>query len=507
MIINVIEYLAQTEKQYSNKAAVRDGISSISFNELKSFSEQLSGAIEKVISGEKKKPIAVLLPKSASTISVFMAILNSGNIYVPLDVKMPQMRLEKILENLQPALIIYDDITAPLLEKLKYFYLCRTKEDLCKEPCNWYDLGELCNEIIDADPAYIIYTSGSTGVPKGVVVSHRGIIDYIEWAVSCYDIASEEIIGNQAPLFFDNSTLDIYLCMKTGATLEIIPEEQFAFPIRLMQYVEEKGITFIFWVPSVLINVMKLKALDSLDIKCLRKILFAGEVMPNKQLNYWRQNIPHALYSNLYGPTEITVDCTYYIVDRQFLDNEPLPIGFPCRNSNIIILNENDKACMVGEVGELCVVGSSLALGYWNEQDKTEAVFCQNPLNTRYIESMYRTGDLVYMNSLGEIMYVGRKDNQIKHLGYRIELGEIESAIMSIEGVQNCCVIYDKENTQLVAFVEIETDVVDNQAIRRELMLKVPKYMVPAKYVKIEEMPLNKNGKIDRHKLGQSFNG
>jgi acyl-CoA synthetase (AMP-forming)/AMP-acid ligase II len=222
--------------------------------------------------------------------------------------------------------------------------------------------------------------------------------------------------------------------------------------------------------------------------------------MPTRTLNYWRRHYPAALFSNLYGPTEITVDCTFYTVDRDFNDDEPLPIGIPCRNSDILILNEMNEAAKAEEPGELCVRGSSLALGYWNNPEKTAAAFVQNPLNPHYPELIYRTGDLVFRNGRGEIMYVGRKDFQIKHLGYRIELGEIEHAIFQVEGVRNACVVYNQNKKEIVLFYESANEL--SPAVFREKLLKsLPKYMLPTAYHRLDSIPLTANGKIDRQKL------
>lgn len=360
--------------------------------------------------------------------------------------------------------------------------------------------------LIDTDPLYIIYTSGSTGIPKGVVVPHRGVIDYIDWATECFDISSQEIIGSQAPFTFDNSTLDIYLCLATGATLVLIPEQHFSFPVKLMEYVAAQNINFIFWVPSVMINVANTRALDHVQVNSLRKILFAGEVMPNRHLNYWRSQLPDSLFANLYGPTEITVDCTYYIVNKSFDDNDKLPIGFPCRNTDVLILTDDNRLAAIGEQGEMCVRGSSLALGYWNNPDRSAEVFIQNPLNQSYFDRIYRTGDYVYCNDEGEIIFLGRKDAQIKHLGYRIELGEIETALLSLEGINNSCVLYNKAKQEITMFYEGEEGMT-KATIRKNLVTLLPKYMIPTKIHKLDQMPMNKNGKIDRPQLARDWMG
>ena len=203
----------------------------------------------------------------------------------------------------------------------------------------------------------------------------------------------------------------------------------------------------------------------------------------------------------MYGPIEITVDCTYFVLDREFADDEGLPIGFPCRNTDILILNEENRPCAVEGRGELCVRGSSLALGYWNDPEKTAKAFVQNPLNTSYPELIYRTGDQVYRNRRGEIMFVGRLDFQIKHLGYRIELPEIEYQVLAIEQIANACVLYNKGKKEITLFYETRDGELSPAAIRQKLSQIFPKYMLPTAFHQMKELPRNPNGKIDRNGL------
>ncbi|WP_066258427.1 amino acid adenylation domain-containing protein [Neobacillus drentensis] len=506
MKINALEYLRETVIKYPNKPAIIDGERSITFHELDLKSKWLGFIIE-TKTKKRNQPIGVFLPKGLEAIVSFMGALYSRNFYVPMDVKSPETRINAILSNLNPSIIVTNKHYKSIL--LSYGvpeHLMIQVEDIDKEPDNFVEFFEdhISINMIDTDPIYTIYTSGSTGVPKGVVISHRGVIDYIEWAKTTFNIDEKTIIGNQAPFYFDNSTLDIYLSIAAGCTLVVIPEQYFAFPIKLMKYINELNINFIFWVPSILINVANFDILSQTLDCSLTKILFAGEVMPTKQLNYWRRNLPGALYANLYGPTEITVDCTYYIVNRDFDDNEPLPIGKPCRNSNIIILNNDNKEAGVTEIGELCVKGSSLALGYWNDPVKTNASFIQNPLNSNYQEKIYKTGDLVYINEKEEIIYVGRKDTQIKHMGYRIELGEIEMAALSLDSIFNACALYDLEKKEIVLVHESENNLTVSN-IRRQLVNLVPKYMIPTTIIQLDKLPLNPNGKIDRVFLKETY--
>ncbi len=503
MQINVLEYLEKGPLlKCRDKVAVIDHDRRLTFGQIELYAKNCAALILKQTS-RVNCPIAVFLPKSAEAIIADLGILYTGNCYANLDIKSPAERLKSMLQNLQAGVIVTSAVHAPALRAagVPEKQLLFMKQALTPEVI--YDnakLMERLKSVIDTDPVYIIYTSGSTGIPKGVVIPHRGIIDYIDWARDCYRISESEVIGNQAPFFFDNSTLDIYLCLSCGATLVLIPEEIFGYPLKLMQFVDQTGITTFFWVPSVMTNVANFKILNSLAPPSLRKILFAGEVMPTRTLNYWRSKYPNALFSNLYGPTEITVDCTYYTVDRDFQDQETLPIGFPCRNTDILILNEKNERAKTDEAGELCVRGSSLALGYWNNPEKTASVFVQNPLNPHYPELIYRTGDLVSRNARGEILFIGRKDFQIKHLGYRIELGEIEHAAFQVDGIHNGCVIYNQDKKEIALFFESDRDL-SPTFIRERMLTRIPKYMLPTSFHRLDKIPLTANGKYDRVKL------
>lgn len=491
---SVIEYLERTVNNYSTKEAVQDSEMSITFSELWNAAKRISNAIvaEGVV---RNSPVGVYLPKGCKMVESFAGINMCGCFYVPLDIKSPDARVSSILTTLGANCVISDKAH---VAQLDCFYRGRVLviEDVI---ANVSPVRGDKNDTfqIDTDPVYSIFTSGSTGTPKGVVVAHRGVIDYIDWAVETFQIDHTTIIGNQAPFYFDNSTLDIYLMYATGATLIIIPDSCFAFPSKLIDYLNENEINFVFWVPFVLVNVANMNIFSSKKPEFLRDVFFAGEVMPNKHLNYWRRHLPSCRYVNLYGPTEITVDCTYYEVDRSFSDDEPLPIGIPCRNSGVMILVDRQRSAKQGEQGELCVRGSSLALGYYNNPEKTTSAFIQNPLQIHYPEIIYCTGDIVYENERGEIMYVGRADAQIKHNGYRIELGEIETAVLGTEMVDNCCVVYDFKNKKIVLFYQSDKDL--NMAELRKLLLtKIPRYMFPSECHREAILRQNNSGKIDR---------
>jgi D-alanine--poly(phosphoribitol) ligase subunit 1 len=501
MQLNVLEYLEATAQRHPDRIAVMDGTDRLTFAELRARARSWALQIEQV-AGPGVQPVGLLMPKSNGWIVGLLAVLYAGKIYAPLDYRMPAARLSAILERLGPVAILVSGKSRALalsagMPEDRILDLGNAPPVQHGEPVGW-------RSVLDIDPAYIIHTSGSTGLPKGVVISHRSIIDFTDWAREQYCMDGREIIGNQAPYYFDNSTLDFYLSFATGATLVLIPDELFAFPVKLLQFMAHHLVSYIFWVPSVMVNIANLKLLEQPEVPPLTKILFAGEVMPNRQLNQWRRAYPDALFSNLYGPTEITVDCTYFVVNRPFADNEPLPIGFPCRNAEVMILDGNRLVRDPGQIGELCVRGTLVALGYWKDPEKTAEKFVQNPLHSAYPDRIYRTGDLVSYNERGEILFHGRADSQVKHQGFRIELGEIEHACLAVPGLRNACVLYQQERKEITLFF-VAAPAVDAAFIRRELAKTLPKYMFPAVFHRLDAMPFNSSGKIDRKTLADGL--
>lgn len=498
---NVLVYLEQSAGKYADKVAYADEKEQIRFGELKKLICNIGSFF--VHKGIFKQPVAVYMQKSCGSIAACLGVAGSGNFYCPLDAEMPSERAAIILKELQPAFVIVDEEIYTRETELWKQYQAVLYSELTDYEGVEELIRQTCQRIIDTDPLYVLFTSGSTGVPKGVLISHRSVIDYIDWLSETFRFSSEDVLGNQAPFYFDNSVFDIYSVLKNGSRMEIIPKSLFKFPIKLLHYLDEKKINTVFWVPSVLCAAVNLRAITQYQPSCLERVIFAGEVMPNKQLNVWRKYLPNAVYANLYGPTEITVDCTYYIVDREFDDDESLPIGFPCRNTDILVLNEKDERVSAGETGELCVRGSSLALGYYNNPEKTREAFVQNPLNNKYPELIYRTGDMVKYNEHNEIEFCGRKDFQIKHMGHRIELGEIETALGKLDGLAMCACVYDDKKKNIVMFYSGKE--IEKEELIRFLATKIPDYMRPNKFHFLEAFPLNANGKIDRKKLLQEY--
>lgn len=496
---SVLNWLNETSNRFPNKEAIVDENGSITYSQYRFKSQAIARHIIDMIGGMTKKPIVVYMEKSKEVLVSFMGIVYSGCFYSPIDIDMPKSRVDKILEVLDPQLVITTTELKPSFEEFDYAGDYLIYEDIFPKNDDERIVSGYTARIIDTDLLYVLFTSGSTGIPKGVSICHRSVIDYTDWVSETFQITEQDSFGNQAPFYFDNSILDIYTCMKTGATLYIIPKKLFFQPVLLLEYIKNNSINTIFWVPSALMVVSKLKAFRNVDLKdTLKRVLFCGEVMPNKQLNIWRKYLPDVIYANLYGPTEITDACTYYIIDRDFSDDEPLPIGIPMRNTDILVLNDQNRIVEGDEVGELCVRGTSLAMGYYNNPEKTHAAFVQNPLNCAVPEIIYRTGDLVKYNEYGEIIYLSRKDFQIKHMGHRIELGEIETAVSSLDEITLCCCLYDENKQKIVLFIDAD---LDKDYIKEKLEKLVPEYMIPGKVVYMSDMPINANGKIDRVKL------
>lgn len=506
---NIVEYFQETLTHSPDKVAIEDGGRALTFRMLADKASAIAVALRKMTGDAINRPIGVFIDKSCESIEADLGILYAGHAYMNLDIKMPVPRTRNILERIAPALVITTPRHAPVLAAswptertfiLDDSLFAATSADIASLQAN-------LERIIDTDPLCIINTSGSTGTPKGVVLNHRSFIDYTVWAIESLNIRSDDVLGSIAPIVFDHSSYEFCLMLVGGCTLVFAPESFAMFPVKLLQLLLERNVTYIFWVPTLMVNIANMGLLDKLSLPKLRLVCFAGEVFPTKQFNYWRRHLPTATFVNLYGPTEITVDCTYYIVDRELRDDEPIPIGYPCRNTDILILNDRNELSAPGEEGELCVRGTSLAMGYYNDLEKTESVFVQNPLNTSYPERIYRTGDIVYVNDRQEIVYKGRTDTLVKHLGKRIELGEIEHVAVNTLGlVKNGCAVYDQGRREIVFFYEAEAEISPGE-IRRSISSVLPNYMVPSRFVFTVEMPRNTNGKIDRALLNKQVNG
>lgn len=477
MQTSIFDYFEITAKRLPYKIFLVDESGSYSFAEV--YHRALCiGTYIATRFGCVNRPAAVLTGRRAECICGFLGVLASGNYYVPLDEKMPEARRSKILERIDPVTIIDG-----------------------KECCIAGDeelLKERRRRVLDVDPAYVFFTSGSTGEPKGIAVSHRNLMDFTEWYTEEFGSSEGDICGNQPPFYFDASGRDLFPCMKTGGTIHILPQKLFMFPMELVRYLDENRINTLNWATSAFIMLANSGALERLAPDSIRRVVLGGEALPARQLNIWKAALPEAEYINVYGPTEITVDCCFYRVDRDFADDEPIPIGKACRNMELLVIKEENGVLTEagpGEVGELYVRGSGVSDGYIDDFEKSSKAFVQNPLNSRYFDRVYRTGDIVKLGEDGNLFFLSRSDGQIKHMGYRIELGEIETALNSMSGVDVAVCLHRAKDDRLICAY---SGTADKKQMAVDIRALLPRYMHPNIYINYEALPMNANGKIDR---------
>lgn len=493
--MTVLDILEEKAKQYPHKIVLADENETMTFSQLLSFARAIASEIIRS-SNKRNRPVAVEVKRSIRSVAAFYGVLYSGNFFMPIDDNSPQARLDHMMARTEPIASIsigksslFDNVnTVKLNTDNKY----KLDQDL---------LDRVRGTMIDIDPCYLIWTSGSTGAPKGVVINHGMTMDLIDFLVPTFNFNSEDIIGNQSPFYFDGAMKDVFIFAATGARLEIIPKQLFAVPIKLIEYLNEKKINSILWATSALNIVANSKVLDKEVPKYLEKVFFAGEALSAKVLNYWRKYID-ASYINLYGPTEATVDATYYIVDRNFQDSEAIPIGRACPNMEVFLLDEDNNVVTDGK-GEIVIRGLGVSMGYYNDFQRTDKVFIQDPRNPYYRDIIYKTGDIASYNDKGELVFASRLDNQIKYMGNRIELGEIERALLGMDKLDSGICLFDKDKNIIVFIYSGE------EITRKEVFIylrdKLPKYMFPNKLIHKEKLPLNQNGKIDRIKLRDEY--
>lgn len=494
---NILSYLEEACLKYPDNISIADDTSSLTYGQLLTNIRHVGSYVAK--KAATNQPIAVYMDKTPDCASAFLGVVASGNFYVILDTAMPVERINRIFETLKPAAVITDASHKKEAENFCFDGVILEYETAIQASIDQKMLSAIRKNMTENDILYILYTSGSTGQPKGTVISHRAVIAYTEWFIDTFHIDETTIFGSQTPFYFSMSVSDFYGALRTGATFQIIPKKYFSFPAQLMEYMNRFKINTIYWVPSALSIVAGWDTFSYIKPNYLKKVLFAGEVMPNKQLNYWRSYLPDIYYANLFGPTETTDICCYYVVDRTFSNEETLPIGYSCDNCQAFIADENGNET---DQGELYVKGPFLANGYYNNPQKTAECFVQNPLQNAYPEVVYRTGDLVKRHPNGELIYLGRKDFQIKHMGYRIELGEIEANISAIDKIKSCVCIYDETKDKIVLIYQGK---VEEKILRDDIRHRLPNYMHPSEYIQVKNMPLNANGKIDRSYLKSHY--
>lgn len=514
-MINVLEMLERSAERFPEKTAFADPVKEISFSELLNKSQQVATYLirEQIMeTNGQDNSVLFYMEKCVDALPAMFGGIYCNGFYCFLDIRQTVERAAHIISLVNPSVIVTNSENRERLQEV-LVYLTEQKtavsgrvldiEELRKAAYasspDQLLLQEARSHFYSQLPLYVNFTSGSTGLPKGVAVGHTSVIDFIQVFTETFEIGPDEILANQAPFDFDVSVKDIYSGLYTGACVRLIPRDYFTNPTLLMDYLCDGKVTTLIWAVTAMCFVSIMNGFGYRNPDSIRKVMFSGEVMPVKQLNKWKQYLPDATYVNLYGPTEITCNCTYHVLDREYAKDEVLPIGRTFKNESVFLLDDNDHLVTEpGVEGEICVSGICLALGYYKDPEKTAKAFTANPVNDRFFERIYRTGDVGKYDEEGLLYYTSRKDFQIKHMGQRIELGDIEVSAMSADGVSRACCIYDHKRSKIILFY---TGEIDKEVLSDELHEKLPPFMIPGKTVKLDEFPVNKNGKIDRKAL------
>lgn len=516
--------LTESAARFPTKEAIRFQGEGMTYAELDRITNQLARALQNA-GVQRGDRVGVYVHKSLATVVGVFGVMKAGGVYVPLDPNAPAKRHAYITRNCDIKVIVS---AANKMEMLPGFYeagtplqtivltddddhvltpLPETAEIISWDSVRRFDDGPVSDQgVIETDLAYILYTSGSTGLPKGVMIAHRTIFTFINWAVQRLQMTEADRVTSHAPIHFDLSTFDIYATIKVGGTVVLVPEKLSVFPVRLASLLQDERITVTYLVPSILSLMVNYGKLDAHDFSTLRTILFAGEVFPIKYLRQLVAAIPHVDYFNLYGPTETNV-CTYYKVQPNDIlpeCTEPVPIGIACENIEVFAVDDRGQlVSKPGQEGELWVRGSCVAQGYWGDPEKTAKGFVHNTYQPNYNEVAYRTGDIVVLDEDGiNWRYIGRRDHMIKSRGYRIELGEIESVLYSHQNVKEAAVVAipdDLIGNRIKAFVvAMDKNGLTAKDLEDHCRQRLTRYMMPESIEFRDALPKTSTGKINR---------
>ena len=501
-VYNLGQRFLQVAQRHARRPAIRSAArDDVSYAELAATASRASRWLARHNIGPGAL-VALQNSKSLVGYAVMLACLMRGAAYVNLDPGNPAERLRRILAVCRPAMVVADggvgDTVRQACESTGSAAVSLSEADLRS-----FD-GETPDPVgaIGTDVAYVMFTSGSTGMPKGVAVSHASVLNFVDWARATFSITPLDVLTGVNPIYFDNSVFDFYGSIFNGACLAPMHAEDLADPAQLVHRVDAAGCTIWFSVPSLLIYLKTMKVLGPDALRSVRSIIFGGEGYPKKELTKLHET--HGRRSrlfNVYGPTECTCICSAHeVTEGDLEDGVGLPtLGFLAPNFRYRLL-DGDTPVPPGEAGELGLIGPQVALGYYNDPERTAASFVRDPLSGTVAQPMYRTGDLVREVG-GRLYFVGRADNQIKHMGYRVELEEIESAVHRVQGVSQAAVVYRRVREgfgHIVAHVACPEGSLAENDLREALRSVLPAYMLPNRYVITRELPKNANGKVDR---------
>ena len=468
---NIIELLLQAVKEVPELVLFSDSEKEVT------YAKALCRVKSIALYLKKKKivhqPILVPVDRNVETPLLFLGIAASSNYYVPID---KGAKEERWKDRIERGSIRYGFTSREGLLSLS-FSEAREINPSANE------FNALAEEYRKEEPLYLRFTSGSTGKPKGVLKSHENVLSFAEnFRKTFPEIPDGQRIANQTPFFFDASAKDIYLTLKLKGTLFIPPKEAFVLPNKSVEYLNEKKITRIRWVPSALILIARLRVLAFVKPLYLRYVFFIGEVFPVKYFNSWITYLPDVRYVNWYGSTEIAGACLCARLTHPYPEDKPLPLGKPLFGNDVRLVD-----------GEIVVSSKQVALGYLHDEERNRKTFV--PANDG--STLLHTGDFGHYDEKGNIIFSSRKDFQIKHLGYRIELQDIEAHAMELSYRSACCCLYKKDKIILIACLNKGIDKTIGE-VKTDLSKVLADYRRPSKIVFLDSLPLNGNGKIDR---------
>jgi amino acid adenylation domain-containing protein len=515
------DYAARSAETRGDAVALVMDDERMTYAELDSLSDRLAAQLVDagVQPGDR---IGLLIPKRPLAMVAMHATMKAGGVYVPLDSESPSARLARIVEAAEPRLLFAVPEAAERLDGLAEAIALPPVWSTEAEPivgervrsersrADWdVDAPAPDVRVRPEDPAHLLFTSGSTGQPKGVVITHAMVTAFVDWGVDYFGIAAGDRTSGHPPLHFDLSTFDMYATFSAGAELHLVSPTMNVDPRSMAALIRDSELTQWFSVPTVLTYMAKFDAVEQDDFPSLERLLWCGEVLPTPVLAHWMRKLPHVTFTNLYGPTEATIASSYYTMPGIPEDETvPVPIGVPCAGEELIVLDEQLRELPVGEIGDLYIAGVGLSPGYWRDEEKTAAAFLPDPRSPGDDARIYKTGDLARADDEGLVHFLGRADSQIKSRGYRIELGEIESALNAIDGVRECAIVgVDVEGFEGTAIcAAYVTDAgLEPPALRKQLTDSLPSYMLPARWLALDALPKNQNGKIDRPNLREQF--
>jgi amino acid adenylation domain-containing protein len=520
------DYVARQADARPDAVALVMGEERLTYGELEAASNRLARLLREA-GCRRGDRVCLFVPKTPAAVVAELATLKADCAYVPIDTASPAPRVEMIVASAEPALALVSRPAAQLLDDVlaqrgngrvvvgsldeerlagERFESAFSAADLTAQSAE-----PLAFENSTDDAAHILFTSGSTGTPKGVVIKHANVVAFVEWAVDYFGTRPTDRVSGHPPLHFDLSTFDIYATFLAGAQLHLVPASANLVPHKLAELIRTAELTQWFAVPSTFTFMAKFGVVQEGAFPSLERVLWCGEVLPTPILVEWMRAVPQARFTNLYGPTEATIASSFYTVPSlPESETDPIPIGVPCAGEELLVLDERLQLVPAGEIGDLYIGGVGLSPGYWRDEEKTSAAFVRDPRSEDEDARIYRTGDLARVGDDGLVHFLGRADSQIKHRGYRIELGEIETALSALEGLNEVAVVgVDTggfEGTSICcAFAPKAGMEIEPAQLGAELRKVIPPYMVPGRWLSLEALPKNVNGKIDRRGLRELF--